>query len=84
MFLFCSVAVVAGCPVWACLVQPQHHVNCLLLCIATVRLMSWFCLPPLQHHAAQQDQYLELSSWVAPTTLLFGAGERASNTLRLE
>lgn len=37
-----------------------------------------------RHCAIPQDQYLELSSWVPPSTLLFGAGERASNTLRLE
>ena len=54
------------------------------------------CCTPSVHHAtahwhllplplpAQQDQYLELSSWVAPSTLLFGAGEHASHTLRLE
>lgn len=28
-----------------------------------------------------KDQYLELTSWVSPSTTLFGAGERASQTL---
>ncbi|KAL4448262.1 hypothetical protein ABPG75_005481 [Micractinium tetrahymenae] len=30
------------------------------------------------------DQYLELSTWLSPSAVLYGAGERASKTLHLE
>jgi hypothetical protein len=50
------------------------------------------CLPALSPPAvyapaclpAPQDQYLELSTWLSPSAKLFGAGERASDTLLLK
>lgn len=40
-------------------------------------------LPTASHSFHLQDQYLELSTWVAPGATLFGAGERAGGGLPL-
>lgn len=48
------------------------------------QIAAALCPLPFLLRSALQEQYLELSTWVPPTTTLFGAGTRASRTLHLE
>ena len=54
----------------------------ILACPAVAHLPVY--APASAPACAPQDQYLELSTWLSPTAKLFGAGERASDTLHLK